>query len=508
MAISITDAIRQNTVGMSEGAPLGVPTDYSWYTGVGGGASAPPANFTSVLGWGQVYHEKDSTYSNPNATIDVANTQTWVHLTATNQWVQVQSQANNPIEGNHFVTDFSGNASIAMPVTQGSNGTATMAPPPSGYNDHFWNANRGEFAPGTVDGVYVQMDMKISDPNQKVVANIGADWWVTPTANYVDGFDNNPGVGMNNWMELTDQYRTLAFYSGSAAEFQANPPPPVTGAVTTEPGPVVTNPSEETPPGVVTPPTIDTKPGVGTPPSTDTQPGVNLLKNGSFEANGHGNGHHSNRRGVQGWTALPGSRAALSRGAGDVLATDGRNFVELGHRNSHDGLSQSVKTTAGQTLSLSIDAIAKPGANSASSRMEVMWNGAVVSTINPGADWKTYSVEVTGTGDNDKLTLREPNNLASNRAGTLIDNVKLVSSPTPAPAIADSFTLAPEHQTLGFSPQPDSTAVGQVDNSSHALFRQFVSSGFDAQGAFGTSNHATDQHAMPWGQMLTRPQAT
>jgi hypothetical protein len=497
MTISVTDAIRQNTVGMSEGSPLGVPSDYSWYTGVVGGTSAPPANFTSVTGWGQVYLEKGSTYSNPNATIDVANTQTWVHLKATNQWVQVQSQANNPLEGNHFVSDFSGNAAIAMPVKQGSNGTATMATPPSGYNDHFWNANRGEFAPGTVDGVYVQMDMKISDPNQKVVANIGADWWATPTANYVDGFDNNPGVGMSNWLELTDQYRTLSFYSGSAAEFQANPPPPVTGAVTTEPGrPGVTNPSEDSPPVVVT------------PPSTDTKPGVNLLKNGSFEATAHGTGHHNNGRGLQGWTALPGSKAALSSGAGGVRATDGHNFVEFGHGNAHDGLSQSIKTSAGQTLKLSIDAIAKPGASSASSRMEVMWNGTVVSTINPGTDWKTYSVEVTGTGRNDTLTLREPNNQALNRAGTLIDNVKLVSSPTPAPAIADSFSLAPENQTLGFSAQPDSTAVGHVDNSSHALFRQFVSSAFVPQGAFGTSNHAPDQHAMPWGQMLTRPHAT
>jgi hypothetical protein len=552
VTISIAEAIKQNTAGNSEGLPVGVPASYSWYDGFNPGADAPPANFTSVGGWGQVYPEQGSTYSDANAAISVANAQTWVHLKASNQWVQVQNQANDPIEGGHFVADFAGNAGIAMQVSN-TNGTATMPVPPSGYNDHFWNVGRGEFDPATVDGVYVQMDMKISDPNMKVVANIGADWWSTPTANYVDGFANNPGAGMSNWVELTGQYKTLAFFSGSAAEFQAKPPPVVTGAVVTNP-PVVTDPStgsgNEGP--VVTNPT---DPTTGNPvdPTPSQSAGPNLLKNGSFEATALAAGQVGVYGQVDGWTAQSGSKLELWNNVIGVKATDGGKFDELDYDTGRDEFSQAVNTAAGQAYTFSIDARTRPGENPNSCGVEVVWNGKVVSTIPPGADWKTFTVDVTGTGGSDTLTLREPANQSSDGVGALIDNLRLVAktpstidttnapiTPTLTPentsagaapanvaaagpttsgasvpadvttAVGGSHPFDAGSRTLGFSADAAASAGSKsgIDSGGIALFRQQLASAFTDVGALSGATPIHDDAAAGWGQALAQPRHT
>src|ERR1700736_2748545 len=241
MATSTSDIIRQNTLGMSDGFPAGVPTSYNWYQGWNGdGQNAPPADFTSVTGWGQVYQKVGAPAdSNPNATVEVANARTYVHLTSTGQWVLVQDQATDPLAGGHFVTDFSGNAAIPLNVSAGSNGSTVLDAPPSGYNDHFWPSARGTYAPGAVDGVYVQMDMRATDPNSNLVASVGADWWRDANAPYLDDHSTNPGAGSSNWVQLSTQWHTLGFYSGSTAQFQGDLPPPLVGSGQATPPPVI-----------------------------------------------------------------------------------------------------------------------------------------------------------------------------------------------------------------------------------------------------------------------------
>lgn len=242
MTFSMQDAIRQNTIGFSEGYPVGVPTSYAWYTGAFQpvGFAAAPSDFTAVTGWGQVYQESgEPAYANQNARVEVANARTYVHLRSTGEWVLVQNQPTNQIVGGHFVTNFAGNAGSEMNVTIKPDGTASFATPPTGYNDHFWQAARGTYRAGDVDAVYVQMDMRVTDPNLNLIANVGADWWRSATAGYVDGFSNNPGAGMSNWVDLSTEWTTLAFYSSSSI-FQADPPPPLLGA-TVETRPTLTS---------------------------------------------------------------------------------------------------------------------------------------------------------------------------------------------------------------------------------------------------------------------------
>jgi hypothetical protein len=235
----ILDPINQNTPGQSEGYAVGVPRTYAWCSGSykPPGTSAPPSNFTAVTGWGQVYPKVGApAYSNPDGSIMVANAKTYVHLNTTREWVLVQDQAAHEISGAHFVSDFKRGLALPMKLSAQPDGSVVIGIPPTGYNDHFWIINRGTYAAGGVDGVYVQMDMRTNDPNMKFVANVGADWWRDATADYVQGFGNNPGAGMSNWVELSTQWSTLRFYSWSTSKLLTDPPPPL---AETKPAPVL-----------------------------------------------------------------------------------------------------------------------------------------------------------------------------------------------------------------------------------------------------------------------------
>ena len=225
---SISEAIRQNSLGLSEGSPAGVPRSYNWYKGWSpGGQKAAPAGFTAVTAWGQVYQDSsEPTYTNPNAHVEVANTRTYVHMKSTDEWILVQDQSTHQIAGGHYVPDFVDNSGYPMKITTRSDGTASFDTPPDGYNDHFWPTPRGTFAEGEVDAVYVQMDMRVTDPNLNLIANIGADWWRDDSAPYLHDHSNNPGAGGSNWIDLTTEWRTLAFFS-SRTVFNAQPPPPL-----------------------------------------------------------------------------------------------------------------------------------------------------------------------------------------------------------------------------------------------------------------------------------------
>ena len=261
--MALTDVIYQNTPGNSEGFPLGVPTSYSWYGGsTGHTGSTPPSNFTSVTGWGQVYPKSGATNDSNPANVQIADFQTWVHL-KTGGWVLVQDQATDPIAGSQFLADFSGNTNTSWSVTRQADGSAMGAAPLSGYNDHFWPGSRGSYSAGTVDGVYVQANMRTTDPNEHLVADLGADWWSTPTAAYVDGFSNNPGAGMSDWVELTTSYKTLYFTSMTSAQLQADLPPPLKGT---------SSPTTPTTPTTPTDPTIPSQPTTPTDPTTPTTP--------------------------------------------------------------------------------------------------------------------------------------------------------------------------------------------------------------------------------------------
>ena len=72
-----------------------------------------------------------------------------------------------------------------MRIGAGSGGSTAFGAPAAGYMDHFWPTARGTFAAGSVDAVYVQMDMRVTDPNLNLIAQLGADWWRDASARFI-----------------------------------------------------------------------------------------------------------------------------------------------------------------------------------------------------------------------------------------------------------------------------------------------------------------------------------
>jgi len=220
---ALSEAINQNTPGKSQGYPAGL----AWDKGVYGTTALKPApaGFSALTGWGVVYRAAGEPVSpSPESdTVEIADFTTYVHLTS-GTWVKVQDQRWDGITGGHYIADFSNDDHIPLPRQTLADGSESMAAPPAGYNDHFWPKERGTFTPGTVDGVFIETKMRTNHPQANLVAQIGADWWLNATADFVAGFDNNPPVGGNNFIKLTAQWQTLYYTSLGPQALEANPP--------------------------------------------------------------------------------------------------------------------------------------------------------------------------------------------------------------------------------------------------------------------------------------------
>ncbi len=230
------------------------------------------------------------------------------------------------------------------------------------------------------------------------------------------------------------------------------------------------------------PPVIPPAPPVTPePPVTHTAPKiVNLLVNGSFEE-GVANGDSKFTQTVRGWQTNS-EFEVWGTGKGGVVAADGSNFLELDSQTLVDGVFQDVQTQPNVSYTLTFEAQQRPqasGAASVNDTVEVYWRGELVAKVQPGADWSTFTVTVTGSGGVDRLEFREPQG-ENTTVGPLIDNVKLmgpenVAEPpappvppvppvTPPPAPPAPVTPAPPVTPPGAAPPaPPAPPTGPVD---------------------------------------------
>lgn len=439
---SLTDAIYQNTVGNSEGFPLGVPQGYDWYSGtntiVG---DKPPSGFTSVTGWGQVYPQAGAeTSANASADVQVANFKTYVHLT-NGGWVLVQDQSTNPIAGAHFTADFSGAANLPWNETTLADGSSSMDAPKNGYNDHFWPGARGSYGAGMIDGVFVEAQMKTDNPNANLVANLGADWWRSPSAPYVDGFANNPSPGMSDWVKLTTDYQTLYFSSLSPAKLQADPPPGLSSVVDETTPPVVTTPPVTsppiTPPEVTTPPV--TSPEAPTPPTASdsgaTRPSLYVADNTL--------------------SVKPGGSVDLGI---NVSTTDKNDVVSVYIRGlpRYETITSNLdgQTFSGKNITLTADQVE---------------GGLVLNSSYRGSGSPTATLSVTAIG-------KDPDTGAYASSGT------------------KTITVTDPPATAGGSSQPGG---GQNPCQGFALLSQYLAGGFQGRADFGQIATGAS-HASGW----------
>ena len=224
------DCVVSQSSGYDTGIyPHGVPTHFSWYKGgsAAKGSSAPPSDFSSLTGWGQIYPQVGA--SNVAANIYLKDYRVYAHLTGVG-WQLVQYQAANSVGGGHYLADFANNSSSAMILAVQSDGSVRMDSPVSGYNNHFWIEPRGSFTPGTIDGVFSMAQLRTDNAGANLIANFGGDWWRNTSAPFLyrNGvFVNNPGIGMGAWVKLTTTYQYFFFTTMTKPQLQADPPPPL-----------------------------------------------------------------------------------------------------------------------------------------------------------------------------------------------------------------------------------------------------------------------------------------
>lgn len=241
--------VNQNTKADNQYYPADVPTDYSWYGGANDGLVgpvSPPSGWDAVQQWGLVEQQAGAPASaNVGATITVADMNIWVLLN-TGAWVEVQAQASNQIFGGNYSADFATNNSTPLTRTVNADGSVTFNGPPAGENDHFYHGPPGTFTPGSVVGVFEEMNIKDS-PGADLVAQLGADWYSSPTA--------SPGIAgilTTNWVLLTDQYQTIYGSTVNVATLTSDPPPPLQDSGSSPPPPPAPPPTVSAPPEYAT----------------------------------------------------------------------------------------------------------------------------------------------------------------------------------------------------------------------------------------------------------------
>lgn len=120
-------------------------------------------------------------------------------------------------------------------------------------------------------------------------------------------------------------------------------------------------------------------------------------------------------------------KATWSGGGGS--GTDGDQYAEI-----EKDLSQSFALPNTGTYTISFDYRFGDNGTSTDNRIEVVWDGNVVTTLTPiqGEAWKTYSFNIVGTGVSRPLTLRQVAG-ANNSHGAFIDDVRVVAAVLPPP---------------------------------------------------------------------------
>jgi len=223
----------------------------------------------------------------------------------------------------------------------------------------------------------------------------------------------------------------------------------------------------------------------------------NLLVNGSFENNPVGAGSWSNVTSIAGWTGSNGY-VQVWNGLYGYSAADGGSWIQLGAGGSLDTVSQTVATTAGDSLVLSFWYSARPGYTVAQNKFNVVWNGTVIDTLSPSSTssgspygtnfnapvWQqaTYVVKATG---NDTLSFAQAAS-DSGGVGSLLDAVSLVDRG------ASSATFGSPMINLAYGKTASSSANGYGTTAAAAVDGNIDGNYFDGSVADTAGTSAQD----------------
>ncbi len=154
----------------------------------------------------------------------------------------------------------------------------------------------------------------------------------------------------------------------------------------------------------------------------------NLLSNGSFEDIPVAPGQTALELNVEGWDTDQ-SVTFWRSGHEGVAGDDGAVYLQLDARDASEGveeIGQTVDTQAGQLHQLSFAIALQPGADPASSAIEVLLDGNVVATVTPASEeWEQVALDITPASSSSAISFREVAG-QSDGSGALLDNVLLM----------------------------------------------------------------------------------
>jgi hypothetical protein len=216
----VTKMLRADMTTPHEARPHGVPPSYDWAAGPRARPVAPPAGFTALTAWGQVYRCAGSAFD-ADDTIQVRDLQTW--LLVGQRWRRVQRA--DALGGSAFAEDYRRPPVAARVVARGAGGTAVHMV--DGYNFHFWpGKGRVTFDPGALrDIAVVARARRIPHGSDAgcFVLSIGADYWRSLGA--PGGTSNVSDAGIGRFKRVGRSWRAFSMTTASAATLSNHPLP-------------------------------------------------------------------------------------------------------------------------------------------------------------------------------------------------------------------------------------------------------------------------------------------
>jgi hypothetical protein len=222
---TLVNDMSQRHMGVMEG----VPTSYDWGSGPRIGMGNNTRGFGAATAWGQVYAEQGGARST-NTRVALRDIGLAVLSKSTGRWTVLQDTVTP--DGGYFAADFVGNRTAPGSVRRESDGSVSVMPG-SGFNFHFWAANRVNINPNDIGGVvgWFQARLVVDNPARpddrgraRFLPSAGVDWWASTNAAWSNLTTNgDAAIGRAKW--ATNDWQLFTTHTLSAQAITANPPP-------------------------------------------------------------------------------------------------------------------------------------------------------------------------------------------------------------------------------------------------------------------------------------------
>ena len=212
--------------------PHGVPNHYHWAYGPAVSyGNHPPADWTAMTSWGQVYAPYYQKGKQPrNTRFQIRNLQTWYLSKSDDRWHRWQRSSD--LGGANYREDFVDDVNIPADIRQEGEGISSTIPP--GYNFHFWvNTGRVTIDPADVAGVWSSVEARLilDDPNRRddrdkaqMMMGVGSDYWKDLAAPW-DQWKTNGDIGIGRFRFITNDWQQFNMHTLTEQQIRDNPPP-------------------------------------------------------------------------------------------------------------------------------------------------------------------------------------------------------------------------------------------------------------------------------------------